>query len=124
MAGVVTPSRRVLVVEDDVDLAELFRTLLEGAGHEVGVAHDGRSAVELARTFRPDVAVLDLGLPDIDGFATFAALRAIDGLGTLRAVAVTGQVSTEMRDRAITAGFRTVLFKPCEPQLLLRMVRG
>ena len=68
-------SIRVLIVEDDPDTADAIRTVLAHWGHEVCIARDGATGIDLAARFRPDVAMLDLSLPDIDGFAFLAGVQ-------------------------------------------------
>ena len=69
-------ARRVLVVEDNADAAETLRVAIDLAGYEVAVAHDGRSGLEVARAFRPEVILCDIGLPGMDGYEVARAIRA------------------------------------------------
>jgi PAS domain S-box-containing protein len=102
---------RILVVDDNVDSAETMATLLRMEGHEVSTAHDGPKAVEGARRERPDVVLLDLGLPGLNGFQVCKALRA-EGLAGTLVVAMTGYGQQEDRQRAREAGFDAFLVKP------------
>jgi CheY-like chemotaxis protein len=107
------PRRRVLVVDDNQDAAETFADLLRLEGHEVRVAADGRSALEEARRFRPEVAFCDIGLPgDLDGYALGRALRAEPGLEHALLVAMTGYAAEEDRQRSREAGFDLHFAKP------------
>ena len=117
-----TRPRRVLVVEDSLDSAEILGELLRRWGHEVRLAHDGKAALEEARAFRPEVVLLDIGLPDIDGYAVAQRLRA-EGLSGELLVALTGYGPDEDRERARQAGFDRHLVKPVEPNALLDLFR-
>ncbi len=114
----------MLVVDDNVDAAQSLALLLEGGGTTVAVAHDGASALEAARTLRPDVVLLDLGLPDISGDAVARALRAEPFGARLLLVAITGWGQQQDRQRTADAGFDLHLVKPVDPGDLLRAVRA
>jgi signal transduction histidine kinase len=115
--------RRVLVVEDLPDAATTLRLLLEMAGHEVAVAHDGRAALEQAGSFGPEIILCDIGLPgDLDGYAVARAIRATPGLERTRLVAMTGFGSAGVRDKASLAGFDLTLIKPVEPEALVQVI--
>jgi CheY-like chemotaxis protein len=105
---------RVLVVDDNRDAAELVAEALTLSGFATCVAFDGPSALAAAPNFAPDVALLDLGLPVMDGFALARRLRELDGLAGLRLVAVTGYGQPSDRDRSRQAGFDEHLVKPVE----------
>jgi CheY-like chemotaxis protein len=117
------PLLRVLVVEDSVDAAEIMGELLTRWGHEVRVAHDGETALDAARAFRPQVILLDIGLPDTDGYAVAHRLRGED-LGGELLVALTGYGEPEDRERAQRAGFDRHLTKPVDPDALLALFEG
>ncbi|UUX94739.1 ATP-binding protein [Aquabacterium sp. J223] len=113
---------RVLVVEDNVDGRRSLVSLLEQAGHETAAAGDGDTALTLARSFGPQVVLLDLGLPGIDGLTVARALRR-DPPAPLRAlIALTGWGTARDRARTTEAGFDAHLTKPVEPKLLLRLL--
>lgn len=105
---------RILVVDDNEDSADLLAVVLEGRGHEIRVAHDGERALVIAATFVPDVAFLDLGLPEMDGVELAARLRKLPGLEELRLIALTGFSREEERVRTREAGFEQHLVKPVE----------
>ncbi|QOY95909.1 response regulator [Massilia sp. UMI-21] len=107
-------SLRVLVVDDNVDAAEMLATLLEIGGHQVRMAHDGADAIALAGDLMPELVFLDIGLPDISGYETAAALRRIAGLEHSTLVALTGWGTEQDRQRAREAGFDRHLTKPAE----------
>jgi CheY-like chemotaxis protein len=111
------PPRRVLVVDDNRDAAHSLTMVLELDGHEVRVAHDGGAALELARDYRPEVVLLDIGLPGMDGYEVARRLRA-EGPGGGLLVAMTGYGQEEDRRRTREAGFDVHLVKPVEPQVI------
>jgi two-component system CheB/CheR fusion protein len=86
--------------------------LLQMSGHDVRTAPDGKSALQLAREGRPDVVVIDLGLPDIDGFDLARLLRTVGELPDALLIALTGRAEREVRARAIEAGIDHYLVKP------------
>ena len=106
------PSLRVLVVDDNQDAAESLGLLLEALGHEIQTAYDGLSAVEAAIKFLPNVVLLDIGLPGIDGFEVAKRLRQHPELSGIVAVAMTGYGQEEDKRRSIEAGFNYHLVKP------------
>jgi CheY-like chemotaxis protein len=115
------PSRRVLVVEDNPDARESLRFVLRLMGHEVEVAGDGKQGLAKALGWRPEVALLDIGLPGMDGYEVARRTRAALGRG-VRLIALTGYGSEEDRRRAFAAGFDFHLTKPADPEELLRLV--
>jgi signal transduction histidine kinase len=110
---------RVLVVDDNVDAAQMLGMVLELHGHSVATAHDGIEALHRAREMRPDVVVLDIGLPGANGYDVARAIRAESALEGVRLVAVTGYGRDEDRKRCMDAGFDLHLVKPLEPAQLL-----
>jgi CheY-like chemotaxis protein/uncharacterized protein YbcI len=103
---------RVLVVDDNRDGADALGSLLEDLGSEVHVAYGGTQALDVAKTLRPDLMLVDLVMPDMDGSGLVGRLRQIPGFAQTRIVAITGQKSQEHTSSAMKAGFDTVLFKP------------
>ncbi|HSD88855.1 MAG TPA: MEDS domain-containing protein [Kofleriaceae bacterium] len=106
-----TKPRHVLVVDDNEDAALLFSEALRRLGHKVAVAHDGPSALEVARSNPPEIAFLDIGLPVMDGYELGRRLREL-GVTPPRLVAVTGYGHTSDRARSREAGFDLHLVKP------------
>jgi CheY-like chemotaxis protein len=102
--------RRVVLVEDNEDTARLLQELLRRLGHEVQVASDGRVGRDLILSARPDVALIDLGLPELDGYQVAEALRR-SSVST-RLVALSGYGSPDVQARARRAGFDRHLTKP------------
>jgi signal transduction histidine kinase/ActR/RegA family two-component response regulator len=113
---------RVLLVEDNVDAAEALADLLRLWGHEVEVAHDGATAVRLARAGRPGVILLDIGLPGMDGYQVAAELRSLPDLQGALIVALTGYGQGSDRRRTAGAGFDHHLVKPVDLEELRRLV--
>jgi CheY-like chemotaxis protein len=115
--------RRVLVVDDNIDSADTMAELVRIWGHDVRTAHDGPSALEQARSFRPQVVLLDVGLPGMDGYELARRLRA-EGLAGELLVSITGYGLEEDRRRAEEAGFDHHLTKPVDPDTLLRLFKA
>lgn len=115
---------RILVVEDNADAAESLRRLLELCGYDVTVAATGHEGLQAARRISPHVVLLDIGLPDTDGFAVAAALRQDPHTSAARLIAVTGYGQEHERRRAAQAGIHLHLLKPVNPQTLLRELGG
>jgi CheY-like chemotaxis protein len=113
-----TRPRTVLIVDDNVDGAQGLALLLRLRGHRVLLAHDGAAAVEVARAQRPDVVVLDIGLPKLDGYAVARALRRLPGLAGVLLIAATGYGQDEDRRRSLEAGCDQHLVKPVDPEAL------
>lgn len=116
---------RVLVVEDDEDSAMLLAETLGDHGYAVEVAHDGESALAKAVTFLPTVAVLDVGLPDMDGYQLATRMRKLAQLPDgLKLIALTGYGGDEERRRSREAGFDIHLVKPILPDTLVQAIAG
>jgi signal transduction histidine kinase/ActR/RegA family two-component response regulator len=114
--------RSVLIVEDNDDVREALRWLLESEGHRVRTARGWREAIELTLQSVPDVALLDIGLPEVDGYELARRLREMPQGLSIRLVALTGYGRPEDRRRAREAGFEVHLVKPVEPADLLRLL--
>jgi len=104
--------RRILVVDDVEAAASLLGKVLESMGHETRVAHDGPKALAIAKEYRPDVILLDLGMPGMSGFVVARLLRAQPGFEGVWLIAVTGHGRDEDRRQALEAGFDHHLLKP------------
>jgi CheY-like chemotaxis protein len=110
--------RRLLLVEDNPDIGETLRDLLQLLGHRVELAGDGLRGVQVALASRPEVALVDIGLPGIDGYEVARRLRQTDAGKQMLLVALTGYGRPEDRDRAIASGFDAHLVKPVDPEEL------
>jgi len=114
--------RRILIVEDSRDSRDMLRYLLERAGHEVHEAGDGPSGVEAILKVRPDIALVDVGLPGLDGYEVARRVRASEGGRTVRLVALTGYGLPEDHRRSHEAGFDTHLVKPVDAARLAAVI--
>jgi CheY-like chemotaxis protein len=117
-AMAVTHSLRVLIVEDNLDSAEMLDWAVSRLGHVTTQAHDGATAVALARDFAPDVIFLDIGLPGINGYAVARTLRDLPEFSHVYIAAVTGWGQEEDRRKAREAGFDSHFTKPLSPAVL------
>ncbi|HEU4459083.1 MAG TPA: PAS domain-containing protein [Methylibium sp.] len=115
-------ARRILVADDNVDAADMLATLLRLDGHEVRAVHDGEQALAVATTWRPDIALLDIGMPGLSGHAVAQKLRADHDALRLRLAALTGWGQTADRERAIAAGFEAHFTKPVDLDELSRWI--
>jgi PAS domain S-box-containing protein len=114
--------RRVALIEDHADARAALRVLLELWGHQVEEAEDGERGLELLRTSSADVALIDLGLPGLDGYALARAARAAAGARRIFLVALTGYGQPQDRQRVEAAGFDAHLVKPVDPDVLQRLL--
>jgi PAS domain S-box-containing protein len=121
---VAPPARRILVVDDNQDAADTLGMLLGMTGNEVEIAHDGLAAVEAVAGFRPDVVLLDLGLPKLSGYEVARRIRGGEGGARILLVALTGWGQEEDRRRSKDAGFDHHLTKPVEFDELQRLLAG
>ena len=115
-------SRTVLIVEDNADARDMLETLCRTWGYRVETAEDGLAGLERAQTTHPDVALVDIGLPGIDGYELARRLRASLPNGTIKLVALTGYGLPSQRQRALDAGFDLHLVKPVEPEVLAALL--
>jgi CheY-like chemotaxis protein len=113
---------RVLVIEDDPEVSYLLRLVLEGQGHEVLVADDGSRGVAMATRRSPDVIVLDVMMPVMDGFAVLEALREDERSATIPVMMLSALQQESVEERCYRIGAQTYMRKPFDPQLLLGMV--
>ena len=111
-------TRKVLVADDNQDAALSLSMLLQMMGHETRVAHDGRAAVEVAEVFRPDVALLDIGMPRLDGYQAVSMIAARPWAHATLLVALTGWGQEADRERSKAAGFHRHLTKPVDLDVL------
>ena len=115
---------RLLLVDDYPDGLELLALLLEQSGYIVDTAQTGTDAIVLAAQNPPDLAILDMQLPDITGLDVARELRRQAATATLPMIALTGRGSTRDADAARDAGITEVLVKPCDPPQLLEKIRS
>jgi DNA-binding response OmpR family regulator len=111
---------RVLIVDDNIDSADSLRMLLARAGHEVRTVGQGALALPAAAEFGPELVVLDIGLPDIDGYTVAQRLRGDERTRNAVLIAVTGYGRDEDRARSSNAGIDMHITKPVDPDALMR----
>jgi CheY-like chemotaxis protein len=116
------PKRRILVVEDNLDAVHSMATLLKMMGHEVQFAINGFAAIDTARKFKPDVVLLDIGLPDFKGDQIARQFKYEPGMEKVRIVAITGLPMDDVRTRALEAGCEQVFAKPIDPVVLEKLL--
>jgi signal transduction histidine kinase len=117
-----TVGKRVLVVDDNVDAAEALGVQLQSSGHRVTIEHDGVAALASARREPPEVCLLDIGLPGMDGYELARSLRAFPETAHALLVALTGYGQDADRSRAIAAGFDRYVVKPIDPEQLSQVI--
>ena len=114
--------RRILVIDDNADVADTMHDILELIGHDVRIASDGQSGIAAAIELAPDVVLCDIGLPDIDGYEVARQLRAVPALHDTILVALSGYGRPEDRERAIQAGFSSLVTKPATLDILRTVI--
>jgi CheY-like chemotaxis protein len=122
MSHAPTAGRKILVADDDQDSAESLAMLFQMMGHDVRCALSGLEAINLAADFRPDLIVLDIGMPGLDGYEVCRRIRQQPWAHTVVIAALTGWTREEDRDRSHQAGFNHYLVKPVDPQALTDLV--
>jgi CheY-like chemotaxis protein len=114
-------AKRVLIVDDNFDAASTLEGLMRSLGHVTRVAYHGQQALEIAQDFKPQVVLLDIGLPDISGYEVARRLRTIVS-APMKIVAVTGWGTETDRNRSAEAGFDLHLVKPVDESELMRLL--
>ena len=114
---------RILVVDDNHDAADALAKLIQSFGYEARAVYGGKQAVEETVSFQPDMALLDIGMPDLDGYATVQELRQRRGQVHLIVVAVTGHNSDEDKRHAYESGFDLHVAKPMDVKTLKELLR-
>jgi CheY-like chemotaxis protein len=122
MSGQATATYRIVVADDSQDSAEALALLLTLKGHETRTAFDGAEAVAVAETFRPDVILLDIGMPKLNGYDTCRLIRTRPWGRQVVLIAQTGWGQEEDRRRTEQAGFDGHLVKPVDPEALMRLL--
>jgi CheY-like chemotaxis protein len=116
--------RRVLIADDNRDGAESLGMLLRMEGHDVLIVHDGRAATEAFATFGPEVALLDIGMPEISGYEVARSVRQGPFGHSVTLVAITGWGKDTDKARALAAGFNHHFTKPVEPEELMKVLQA
>jgi CheY-like chemotaxis protein len=114
--------RRVLVVEDDLDSVHSMVQLIKMMGHDVQFAINGFAAIDVARRFKPDIVILDIGLPDLEGDGIARQLRFEPGLEGVRMIAISGLPKENLEKRALDAGCSEFYRKPIDPGRLEQLL--
>jgi len=117
-------NKRILVVEDQEDLRDVLRTLLTGSGYDVLEAADGRAGVTKAKSERPDLILMDIQMPLLDGYQAMREIKADPKLKSTPIVAVSSYAMKGDEDKARTAGCDHYVTKPYSPIQLLRIIRS
>jgi CheY-like chemotaxis protein len=116
--------RTILIVEDSDDARYFMRLALEDLGYIIVEAENGAKAVELAQAERPDIILMDLSLPVMDGLAATEKIRKFDGRNTVPIIAVTAHQETDFRAGAKAAGFDAYVTKPIDIEFLGELIKG
>jgi two-component system, chemotaxis family, CheB/CheR fusion protein len=116
--------RRILIADDNQDAAESLSMLLQMDGHEVHVVHDGRAAVSSFATFKPEIALLDIGMPGLNGYEVAKLVREEPQARAVTLIAVTGWGQEQDKQRALGAGFDYHFTKPVEPHRIDKILRS
>jgi PAS domain S-box-containing protein len=116
--------RRVLIADDNRDAADSLAILLRMDGHEVSVVHDGSQAIATIASFQPEVALLDIGMPKLNGYEVARQIRQAPPSSSITLIAVTGWGQASDKARAAAAGFNHHLTKPIDPEALTQMLRS
>ena len=119
-----TFGKSVLLVEDNEDNLIIYSTILQYGGYRVVEAHDGRAALAAARSAHPDLILMDVSIPYIDGLEVTRRLKADPATSHIPIIALTAHALTTDRDRALEAGCDGYISKPAEPRAILNAVRG
>ena len=114
--------KKILVVENDEDTRSIYSAALEHHGYNVLLAEHGAEGIELAREHRPDLILMNLSMPELDGISATSILRGEPGTANIPIIACTGFVSADGEDKAVDAGVNAYLEKPCVPSRLLEEV--
>lgn len=116
--------RTILIVEDSDDARYFMRLALEDMGYLIVEAENGARAVEVAEAERPDIVLMDLSLPVMDGIMATRKIRETDGLGSVPVIAVTAHQETDFREGAKAAGFNAYVTKPIDIEFLSELIKG
>ena len=116
--------RRILVVDDSVNAADSLGYLVEVSGHEVRIASDGEAGVAVARQFQPDMLMMDIGMPKLNGYEAASRIRQQPWARAMVLVALTGWGQADHRRKSANAGFNHHLVKPIDMDELIKLVSG
>ena len=111
---------KALIIEDNLDVAQMFASLLRHCGHEVHTANEPQAALDIARTDKPDIIFLDIGLPGMDGYTLAQKLRSEPAIDGVKIVALSGHIPDEKRFKE--SGINNFLLKPVGVKTLLEVI--
>jgi CheY-like chemotaxis protein len=117
-------SERVLVIEDERFIAQALTLRLRTAGYEAHCAHDGTSGIAAVAALNPDVILLDIRMPDMDGFEVFRHIKARPEFGSTPVIFLSANVQESARQAALAAGATAFISKPYEPKDILAAIKG
>ncbi len=118
------PLKKILYVEDDPDIQEIARlALVDVGGFEVRICSFGREALDAAPEFKPDLVILDVMMPDMDGISTFKALRLLEGFAATPVIFLTAKVQPKETRQYFKLGVMDVIFKPFDPLTLADSIK-
>jgi CheY-like chemotaxis protein len=120
--GIAVINKRILLADDNRDAAESLAIILRLEGHEVELVHDGVAALRAFEVKQPDVALLDIGMPETNGYEVARQIRAVPGGKDVLLIAITGWAQDSDRARSRAAGFDHHLTKPVEPETLIELL--
>lgn len=121
-SGSAVVSRRILVVDDNADAADSLALMFKMDGHEVVCAYGAHEAIDRVADFKPSIAFIDIGLPDMDGYELARRLRLLAPRSALRLVALTGYGQAQDQSRSLAAGFEAHLVKPASYEALCKLL--
>lgn len=116
--------KKIMLVEDDPDIQLITRLSLEAGGYEARVCGSGAEAVQAARAYAPDLILLDVMMPGMDGLATMDALRKLPGVAATPMVFFTANTQDQVRQDLLRRGALEVIIKPVEPNALVEQIRA
>ena len=116
--------KKILFIEDEPDQIMVIKTRLEASGYEVITANDGATGLQLAKEEHPDLVLLDIVMPGMDGIEVCSRLRASEKTRDIPVIAITASGEKSMEDRCITAGCNYVVKKPYDSKRLLEIIGG
>ncbi len=118
------PKKKILLIEDEPNVSELVKYRLEESNYEVDIAEDGYNALNKVRTFNPDLIILDLMLPKIDGYTVCRLLKFNDQFRHIPVIMFTARTNPDDERRGMECGADAYVPKPFEPKILLDRIKG
>lgn len=116
------PKKKILFIEDEVDLVELMRLRLDAAGYEISAAYDGKEGLDKVRDEKPDLVLLDILMPKVDGFTVCRSIKADPLTKSIPVIVISASGGKNLPQRAYTAGADDVIIKPFEAKEVLEKI--